>query len=127
MVDEVGPLVNLHVLSETRKRPGIIVGTSSDRIGTPDGQSFYVTVSKDLEPYLRIPVAPYVGLAYGTFEDELNPIGGLSIRFGHGVSSLLIFDGVHLHSTLNYSWKAHTFSLVLVRSKDPGFSYSFAF
>jgi hypothetical protein len=124
---EVGPLANFHLLSETKTRPALIIGTSSDRIGTPDGQSFYITVSKNLAPQLKLPIAPYVGVAYGTFEDEWIAIGGLSIKFTSNFSSLFIFDGVHLHSTVNYGWKNHTFSLVMVRSKDPGFSYSIAF
>jgi len=125
--EEVGPLVNFHLLTETKSRPALIVGTSSDRIGTPDGQSYYITLSKNLAPQLKLPIAPYVGLAYGTFEDELLAIGGLSIKLPSNFSSLFIFDGVHFHSTVSYSWKNHTFSLVMVRSKDPGFSYSIAF
>jgi len=114
-------------LSETKSRPALIIGTSSDRIGTPDGQSFYVTLSKNLAEQLKLPIAPYVGVAYGTFEDELLAIGGLSVKLTNNLSSLFVFDGVHLHSVINYAWNNHTFSLVMVRSKDPGFSYSIAF
>ena len=89
--------------SETRTRPAIILGTSSDRIGTPEGQSFYGTLSKDLRPQTGLPVAPYVGVAYGTYEDEARIIAGANISFGRGVSSLLIFDGVHFHPTLSFS------------------------
>ena len=38
--DEVAPIANLLILTETRRRPALILGTSSDRIGTPSGQSF---------------------------------------------------------------------------------------
>jgi hypothetical protein len=114
-------------LSETKTRPALIVGTSSDRIGTPDGQSFYLTLSKNLAEQLKLPIAPYVGVAYGTFEDELLAIGGLAVKLTTNLSSLFVFDGVYLHSVINFAWNNHTFSLVMVRSKDPGFSYSIAF
>ena len=48
--DGVSPLANLHLITETGSRPALIVGTSSDRIGTPRGQSYYFTLSKDLKP-----------------------------------------------------------------------------
>ena len=38
-------------------------GTSSDRIGTPEGQAYYVTLSKDLSTVKDWPIAPYVGAA----------------------------------------------------------------
>jgi hypothetical protein len=39
--DSVSPLANLIAVPESRYRPAVILGTSSDRIGTPSGQSFY--------------------------------------------------------------------------------------
>jgi hypothetical protein len=104
-----------------------MLGTSSDRIGTPSGQSFYVTVSKNLKPQIKLPLAPYIGLAYGTHEDRLRIIGGLNIGFAERVSALIIFDGVHVHPLLSLSKSRHTFSFILVRGRDPGISYSISF
>jgi MFS family permease len=42
-------------------------------------------------------------------------------------SSLLIFDGVHLHPTFSYFRGRHGISFVLVRSRDVGVSYSMRF
>lgn len=125
--EQVSPLANVRLLGETRSRPAVMVGTSSDRIGTPEGQSFYATVSKDLSRDLGVPVAPYVGIAYGTFEDRARLIGGASISFGRGLSSLLIFDGVHFHPTVSFHRGRHGASVLLVRSKDPGVSYNIRF
>jgi hypothetical protein len=124
---QVAPLANLRVLSETKTLPAIILGTSSDRIGTPEGQAFYATVSKDLRPQVGLPIAPYVGLAYGTYEDETRVIAGANIALSRSLSSLLIFDGVHFHPTLSYFHGRHGVSLVFVRSQDVGLSYSFRF
>ena len=114
-------------MNETRVRPAVMVGTSSDRIGTPEGQSFYGTVSKDLRGLTGLPVGPYVGLAYGTYEDRLRVIGGANLDFGKGFSSLLIFDGVHFHPTLSFHRERYGASLLLVRSKDVGVSFNARF
>jgi hypothetical protein len=104
-------------------------GTSSDRIGTPEGQAYYFTLSKDLSTVNGWPVAPYVGVAYGTFEDELNAIGGLYIRIpGTGFASTLLYDGVNFHPTLDYRFfKRHVLTLLWVDTQDLGISYSVAF
>ena len=125
--EQVSPLANVRLLDETRSRPAVMVGTSSDRIGTPEGQSFYATVSKDLSRDLGVPVGPYVGIAYGTFEDRARLIGGANISFGRGFSSLLIFDGVHFHPTVSFHRGRHGASVLLVRSKDVGVSYNIRF
>ncbi len=78
-VGEVGVIANFLVLTETERRPALMIGTSTDRIGTPSGQSFYATVSKNLQHETGLPIAPYVGAAFGTFDDRLRPIGGVNI------------------------------------------------
>lgn len=121
------PLANWLALPESRHRPAVIVGTSSDRIGTPSGQSFYATLSKNLRRETGLPIAPYVGAAYGTYEDRWRAIGGVSVGFTERANALVIFDGVHVHPTLNYSWRRHVFTFLLVRARHPGVSYSISF
>lgn len=125
--DNVELLANLRVVDETARRPAVRVGTSSDRVGTPSGESYFVTVAKDLEGLTGLPLAPYVGVAYGTYEDKARPIGGLNVRLGARWSSLMMFDGVHLHQTLTYINGRHGLTLVLIRSKHPGISYNVRF
>lgn len=127
LAKDVNPLVNWLAVTETDKRPAIIFGTSSDRIGTPSGTSFYVTASKNLKRETKLPIAPYVGVAYGTYEDELLTIGGLNVNFTDRFSSLVIFDGVKVHPTLSYAHGRHVFSFVLAMGKKPGVSYSISF
>ena len=123
----MSPLANWLAVKETKNRPALIVGTSSDRIGTPSGQSFYATVSKNMRRETRLPIAPYFGLAYGTYEDRARLIGGLNIGFTEQVTSLVIFDGVHMHPMLNFSKGRHGASFILVRGREPGVSYSISF
>lgn len=127
LAGKVSPLANWLAIKETARRPALIVGTSSDRIGTPEGQSFYATFSKNLKRETKLPIAPYVGAAYGTYEDRLRAIGGLNIGFTERFTGLAIFDGVHVHPLLNYSYEQHGFSFLLVRGRHPGFAYSVSF
>ena len=127
LVDEVGPLATVIAMKEGRKKPALIFGTSSDRIGTEDGQAYFGTLSKSLKELTGIPIAPYAGLSYGTFDDTLNVIGGLWAGLGKGFSSTLIWDGVNLHPTVDYSHGRHTVSLLWISLENPGVAYSIAF
>lgn len=127
-VGEVHPLLTLIPVTETANRPAVIIGISSDRIGTPRGTSFYVTASKDLEAWTGLPIAPYGGVVYGTYEDKLRPIGGLNIRLPKRFTSLVQFDGVKLHSSMTYSFNdTHSLTFLLIRNKQPGVTYTFSF
>lgn len=127
LAGKVSPLANFVAVTETEKRPALILGTSSDRIGTPSGQSFYATLSKNLERETGLPVAPYFGIAFGTFENKLRPIGGLNMYFPKNISSTILFDGVKVHPLLNYTYGRHQFGFMLAQGKKAGFSYSVSF
>jgi hypothetical protein len=127
-VGEVRPLLTLIPVTETHKRPAVIFGISSDRIGTPDGTSLYLTASKDIEHWTGLPIAPYFGIVYGTYEHRFRPIGGLNVRFHRRLSSLTQFDGVKVHPGLTYTFNdTHALTFLLIRAKDPGVSYTFSF
>ncbi len=126
--DSTSPLANLLAVSETKRRPALMFGTSSDRIGTPEGQAYYFTLSKDLSTVNDWPIAPYVGAAYGTYDDKLRAMGGLYIRLPRNFASTLIYDGVHFHPTVEYRLRErHVFTLMAVATEDLGVSYSIAF
>ena len=127
LAGKVSPLANLVAVTETHKRPALIFGTSSDRIGTPSGQSFYATFSKNLKHHTGLPISPYAGVAYGTYEDRARVIGGLNIQISGAWSSTIFFDGVRVHPTVNYTRGRHQFGVILERGRNPGANYSIAF
>ncbi|MCA1591779.1 MAG: hypothetical protein LC754_03815 [Acidobacteria bacterium] len=127
LAGKVSPLANIVALTETNNRPALILGTSSDRIGTPFGQSFYATLSKNLRRETGLPLAPYVGVAYGTFEDRARIIGGLNISFNEHWNSTILFDGVRVHPTATYTRGRHQFGVIFERGRNPGASYSVSF
>lgn len=127
LAGKVSPLANIVALTETHRRPALILGTSSDRIGTPYGQSFYATFSKNLKHATGLPLAPYIGIAYGTYEDRFRVIGGLNINFKERWSLTALFDGVRVHPLINYTRGRHQFGVILERGRNPGVSYSISF
>ena len=128
LVGEVHPLLTIIPLKETLNRPAIIFGISSDRIGTPEGTSVYLTASKDLQHWTGLPVAPYGGIVYSSYDKVFRPIGGMIIRFHPKVTSLIQFDGVKVHPSITYSFNdTHAFTFLMIRGKDPGMTYTFSF
>lgn len=127
-VGEVHPLITFIPVTETLNRPAVIFGISSDRIGTPRGTSFYLTASKDLEYWTGLPIAPYGGVVYGTYEKKFRAIGGLNVRFHPKFTGLAQFDGVKVHPSLTYTFNdTHGLTFLMIRGTDPGFTYTFSF
>lgn len=127
-VGEVHPLITFIPVTETVNRPAIIFGISSDRIGTPNGTSVYLTASKDLQHWTGLPIAPYGGIVYSSYDKKFRPIGGLNIRIRNDLTSLLQFDGVKVHPSLTYTFnETHALTFLMIRGTRPGVTYTYSF
>jgi len=104
-----------------------MLGTNSDRIGTPSGQSFYVTVSKSLKEQLGLPLAPYAGVSYGTYDDEIVFPCGVNAAILPNWSAMFMHDGANPHLSTTYVWRNMAFTLLLIDLRDLGFSIGFVF
>ena len=125
--DEIGLVANWRVISETQTRPAVIFGTSSDRIGTPRGQSWFVTASKNLQSQISFPVAPYVGLSYSGYENRWLVPFGVSVAFPRGISLQLMNDGVHSHLAATYARTRWSATLLAIRRSDLGMTFGVRF
>ncbi len=123
LAPDVGPLLNWRVVREGDDRPAVIVGTSSDRIGTPSGRAYYLTVSKSLGEGVGL----YVGASYSGFEKKLLIPAGVSLQFDEQWSSLLVYDGVNFHPMVTHTWDRYGLTLLLANLKYPGISISLGF
>ena len=127
-VGEVQPLITFIPVTETKNRPAVIFGISSDRIGTPSGTSVYLTASKDLQHWTGLPIAPYGGIVYSSYDKKFRPIGGLNIRIRDNLTSLIQFDGVKVHPSLTYTFNdTHALTFLMIRGTRPGVTYTFSF
>jgi len=127
LVGEIGPLANLRVFAETRRRPALSFGTSSDRIGTPFGTAYYATLSKDLQAHTKLPMGVYVSALYGSFDDEVVFPFGASFRVAKGWTFTPQFDGHASHGLLSYAWERYTITGLLVRWRHPGVAFNVGF
>ncbi len=86
--------------------------------------TYYATLSKNLEPVLHVPIAPYAGAAYGTFNDRLRFIGGLNLSVTDNLSALVTYNGEHYNSILSLSRGRYTGSLLYVSGGDVGAAWN---
>lgn len=119
---EVGVVANWRALAETEKRPALIFGTSSDRIGTPSGQSYYATLSKSFSR-----VAPYAGVSWSGYEERLLYPFGLNVALAKGWSAMLMNDGVHTHLSATYSRRNVSLTVLAVERKNLGVTVGMTF
>ena len=110
VVGEVGPLATWFVLTETERRPALFIGTSSDRIGSPEGtQCYYLTAAKYLPP---IHTSPYVSVNYSEWDEGWNIPFGANLELGGGFSIQPMYDGERTH--LLGTFTADRWSLTLI-------------
>jgi hypothetical protein len=122
--DEVAPLVNGLAMTESARRPALMFGASTDRLGTPSGRAYYATVSKNLRSLLHLPIAPYAGAAYGTCDARLRPIGGLNVSITENLSTLVTYNGAHIHSIVSLSRGQQTYSLLYLSGGNLGAAWN---
>ena len=115
---ELGLVANWRALAETETRPALMFGTSSDRIGTPAGQSYYATVSKSLGTR----IAPYAGVSYSGHADAFVFPFGVNVALAPSWSAMVMNDGVHTHLSATYAWSRFAVTLLAVERKDAGIS-----
>ncbi len=120
--NEVGLVANWRALGETKTRPAVVFGTSSDRIGTPSGQAYFVTVSKGLGR-----IGPYAGVSYSGYERRLIYPFGVNVSVLPGVSAMLMNDGVHTHLSATYAHRKASVTVLLVERKNVGVTLGMTF
>ncbi len=124
-VDEINPLFTVFLLTETDKRPALFVGTSSDRIGSPEGtQSYYATVFKR---FGESRFSAYASLNYSEWDSDFNVPFGLEVAFGERFSVRPMYDGDRGHLMLNYVRDRWSVSLLAVDFEYPGVSFAVGF
>ena len=114
LASDVHPTANWRLLDESETVPSIMLGTSSDRIGTPHGTATYLTLAKSLKAQTGLPIAPYAGINYSSYNERFSFIGGASLQLSEKFSLMAIYDGMAVHGALSYNTGRHTFSLLAV-------------
>lgn len=121
--EEIGVVANWRAVGETSARPALIFGTSSDRIGTPAGQSYYATLSKSLGAR----VAPYAGISYSGHADAFVFPFGANVALSPHWSAMLMNDGVHTHLSATYVRRNASVTLLAVERRHLGITVGMTF
>ena len=112
------------VIMENERRPGIIIGAGSVRIGKSD-QSLYLHITKSWEISETFALRMTSGVANLVPEyDKTYGLGGLTFSIAEKYSPFITFDGVEFHE--GFAWIPLdwlTISALLIESKDPAFSF----
>ena len=123
VVNEINPTGNWLAHLETDKLPMVSFGTSSDRIGTPEGnQAYFVTFAKGFGR-----IAPYVSVNYSEFERGFNFPFGVNIGLHPTWDLLAMHDGRKTHLLLTYKTPNYNVSLMWIWLERPGVSISWGF
>lgn len=123
--DELGPLVTWFLLTEDHRRPALFLGTSSDRIGSPEGeQAYYLTAAKH---HPRWPVSAYLSLNYSEWDADFNFPFGVEVELGEHFSLRPMYDGQRTHVMFNYLGKRYSASLLWVWLERVGVAFSTTF
>jgi hypothetical protein len=122
---EATPLASLFLLHESRTLPAAFLGTSSDRIGSPEGtQCYFLTAMKAIP---SLPVSVYGTANWSEWDDELNFPFGADFDLGRGLSFRPMYDGHRTHLTATYARSRMSVTALWVWLEKPGLSVSFGF
>ena len=121
----MGPLATWFVLTETETRPALFIGTSSDRIGSPEGkQAFYLTAAKYLPP---VRTSPYVSLNYSEWDNGWNLPFGANLELGAGWSVQPMYDGHRTHLLGTYATRRFSATVIWAWLERGGVAFSIGF
>ncbi len=103
----------------------IFLGTSSDRIGSPEGtQSYFATASKR---FGNSRFSGYASLNYSEWDRGFNVPFGVEIGIAERFSVRAMSDGKRPHLMLNYMGDRWSVSLLAIDLEDIGVSFAWGF
>ncbi len=121
----MGPLLTWFLLTEGNRRPALFFGTSSDRIGSPEGEQAYFLTAAKRHP--KWPVSAYVSLNYSEWDADFNLPFGVEVDLGERFFVRPMYDGQRTHLTMSYRVDRHSISLLWVWLERLGVAYSTRF
>ena len=122
---EVNPLATWFLLTETERRPAVFLGTSSDRIGSPEGtQAYYVTAAKYIA---RLRTSPYASVNYSEWDRGWNAPFGANVELGRGFSLRPMYDGHRTHLLGTYATDRFSATLIWAWLERAGVAVSVGF
>ena len=125
VVAEVGPIATWFLMAEKERTPAVFLGTSSDRIGSPEGtQAYYATAAKNLDP---VPASVYASLNYSEWDAGWNVPFGANVEVRPGWTIQPMYDGERTHLLGTYSGERFSVTLINAWLESAGIAASVGF
>ncbi len=122
---EFAPLATWFLSAEKGLRPAAFLGTSSDRIGSPEGtQSYFLTVAKSLG---ALPVSVYGSVNYSEWDESLNFPFGAYLEVAPGYTLQPMYDGERTHLLGMYATRRFSVTLIYAWLEEAGIAASVGF
>ena len=119
------PTANWILTPARENLPMLSLGTSSDRIGSPEAtHAYYLTAAK---PIPQWHIAPYLSVNYSEKDHGINYPFGVNIPLARHWDLLPMNDGRRSHLILTYKEKSYNISLMAVYMSRVGLSVGFSF
>jgi hypothetical protein len=121
-VGELGPLASVFLRRESACLPALTLGTSSDRIGSPEGTaSAYLTATKQ-SPWRRL--SGYASLNWSEWDQQINFPFGASVQLLDALALRPMYDGERTHLLLSFARDRYSVSALWLWLEDFGISFS---
>jgi len=125
VANEIVPNGTWFFLSEKGRRPAAFFGTSSDRIGSPEGtRAYYLTAAKNIDP---VPASVYVSLNYSEWDAGWNLPFGANVEVVPRVTIQPMYDGQRTHLLATYSSERVNYTLIWAWLESAGVAVSVGF
>lgn len=125
MVGEWGPVATWFPIRESARWPAVFLGTSSDRIGSPEGKrAYYLTLAKNLE---WVPLSLYGTLNYSEWEEGWNFPFGANLEPIPRITIQPMYDGRRPHLLGTYSLERANATILWAWLERVGMAFSAGF
>ena len=125
VANELSPLATWFLFTEGERTPALFFGTSSDRIGSPEGmQAYYATTAKYFPP-LR--ASAYMTLNWSEWDQGWNVPFGANVELGGGFSLQPMYDGNRTHLLLHRTTDRYAVTAIWAWLERAGVAVSFGF
>ena len=125
VVAEFGPLATLFLRQESARRPSLSLGTSSDRIGSPEGEaSYFLTASKSAP---RLPLSLYASLNWSEWDEQFNLPFGASWAIWRNWTLRPMYDGERTHLVTTWTQGRTSVSALWLWLEEFGLACSIGF
>jgi hypothetical protein len=118
------PRATWFITPATARTPSVVLGVTSDRLSTPEGQAYFLTFAKSVGDGT---ITPFVSTKYSSADRMIAFPFGASFRLGQDVTVQVLNDSNYTHLLASRPVGQANVTLMLARMRHLGIGVSFGF